>query len=80
MLIAGGYNWVDVRDVADAAIRSVEKGRKGEKYILSGNYAELTMLSELAGKITGEKTPTLIAPVFLLAKQLTASMVLLFNV
>ena len=65
MLIAGGYNWVDVRDVADAAICAVEKGRKGEKYILSGNYADLKALSELAGKITGKKTPTLIAPVFL---------------
>lgn len=65
MLIAGGYNWVDVRDVAGAAIHSVEKGRKGEKYILSGNYAELTTLSELAGKITGKKTPNLVAPVFL---------------
>lgn len=65
MLIAGGYNWVDVRDVAGAAIRSVEKGRKGEKYILSGNYAELTTLSEMAGKITGKKTPNKVAPVFL---------------
>lgn len=65
MLIAGGYNWVDVRDVAEAAIRSVEKGRKGEKYILSGNYADLTTLSEIAGKITGKTTPTMIAPVIL---------------
>ncbi len=65
MLISGGYNWVDVRDVADAAIRSVEKGRKGEKYILSGNFSSLLELSELAGKITGKKTPTLLAPVFL---------------
>ena len=65
MLVTGGYNWVDVRDVADAAICSVEKGRKGEKYILSGNYADLTELSETAGKITGKKTPSLTAPVFL---------------
>ena len=36
MLISGGYNWVDVRDVAAAAIQAMEKGRKGEKYILSG--------------------------------------------
>jgi dihydroflavonol-4-reductase len=65
MLVKGGYNWVDVRDVADAAIRSVEKGRKGEKYILSGNYADLTVLSATAGKITGKKTPSMTAPVFL---------------
>jgi dihydroflavonol-4-reductase len=41
MLISGGYNWVDVRDVAAAAIQSVESGRKGEKYILSGNFCSL---------------------------------------
>lgn len=65
MLISGGYNWVDVRDVAEAAISAVEKGRKGEKYILSGNFSDLKELSEIAGKITGKKTPTLLAPVFL---------------
>ncbi len=65
MLISGGYNWVDVRDVAEAAIRSVELGRKGEKYILSGTFCSLIELSEMAGKITGKKTPKLIAPVFL---------------
>jgi dihydroflavonol-4-reductase len=65
MLVSGGYNWVDVRDVAEAAIRSVEFGRKGEKYILSGNFCSLIELSEMAGKISGKKTPKLIAPVFL---------------
>ena len=65
MLISGGYNWVDVRDVAAAAIQSVESGRKGEKYILSGNFCHLKELSELIGRISGKKTPTLLAPVFL---------------
>jgi dihydroflavonol-4-reductase len=64
MLISGGYNWVDVRDVAAAAIRAVESGRSGEKYILSGNFCHLKDLSELIGKISGKKTPTLIAPLF----------------
>ena len=65
MLISGGYNWVDVRDVAAAAIQSVESGKKGEKYILSGNFCHLKELSELIGRISGKKTPTLLAPVFL---------------
>ena len=65
MLISGGYNWVDVRDVAKAAIQSVETGRKGEKYILSGSFCSLQDLSEIAGKISGKKTPKLIAPVLL---------------
>ena len=65
MLIRGGYNWVDVRDIAEAAIYSIEKGRKGEKYILSGNYLSLKELSALVASISKKKTPKLIAPVFL---------------
>jgi dihydroflavonol-4-reductase len=65
MLISGGYNWVDVRDVAAAAIQSVESGRKGEKYILSGNFCSLKELSEMTGRISGKRTPKRLAPVFL---------------
>jgi dihydroflavonol-4-reductase len=65
MLISGGYNWVDVRDVAKAAVKSVESGRKGEKYILSGNFCNLKELSEITGKISGKRTPKLLTPVFL---------------
>jgi dihydroflavonol-4-reductase len=65
MLISGGYNWVDVRDIATAAIQSIESGRKGEKYILSGNYCSLKELSGLIRKISGKKTPQFIAPIFL---------------
>ena len=31
-LVPGGYNWVDVRDVVNAAIQSIEKGKTGQKY------------------------------------------------
>ena len=65
MLISGGYNWVDVRDVTAAAIQSAESGRKGEKYILSGNFCTLKELSEITGKISGKATPKLLAPVYL---------------
>jgi len=65
MLIPGGYNWVDVRDVVAAAIQSVESGRKGEKYILSGNFHSLKELSEITGVISKKRTPKHLAPVFL---------------
>ena len=65
MLIPGGYNWVDVRDVAEAAIRAAEVGRNGEKYILSGTFSDLKNLSQLIGKISGRKTPEYIVPLFL---------------
>jgi dihydroflavonol-4-reductase len=42
-LVSGGYNWVDVRDVVSAAIQAIDLGRKGEKYILSGEYCSLLL-------------------------------------
>jgi len=42
--IAGGYNFVDVRDVADGIISAVNKGRIGEGYILSGNNVSIDEL------------------------------------
>jgi dihydroflavonol-4-reductase len=54
-LISGGYDWVDVRDVVKAAIVSVEKGEKGERYILSGHWKTLCELAELTYEISGER-------------------------
>jgi len=63
-LVSGGYNWVDVRDVVSASINAIESGRKGENYILSGEYCTLHELSEMISKISGCKIP-LIVPVSL---------------
>jgi dihydroflavonol-4-reductase len=38
VLVGGGYNYVDVRDVADSVVNSIEMGRKGETYCLTGSY------------------------------------------
>ncbi|OQX76774.1 MAG: hypothetical protein B6D61_08285 [Bacteroidetes bacterium 4484_249] len=62
MLVSGGYDWVDVRDVADAAIQALTKGKKGERYILSGNWYSLKELSEMIGKVSGNKTPKFVCP------------------
>ncbi len=56
-IIKGGYNWVDVRDVAAAAIKSVETGRKGEKYILSGEFSTLGELSVMISHFSGCRVP-----------------------
>ncbi len=65
MLIGGGYDWVDVRDIADGAIKAAEKGRVGERYILSGTWLNLKDLSVMIGKISNRKTPSFVAPAFL---------------
>lgn len=65
MLVPGGYDWVDVRDVVKGALYAVERGRKGEKYILSGHYSSLRELSEMISKVSGKKTPKFEAPMLL---------------
>lgn len=59
-LVNGGYNWVDVRDVASAAIQAIDSGRNGEKYILSGNFCNLKELSFLISKLSGCRIPKLV--------------------
>lgn len=49
----GGYNLVDVRDVAAATITALSKGRIGESYILSGNHSELADLFAMLRQISG---------------------------
>jgi dihydroflavonol-4-reductase len=65
MLVSGGYDFVDVRDVIEGAINAASKGRKGERYILSGGWLSLKDLSEKIQKLTRKKTTKLIAPIFL---------------
>jgi len=50
-----GYDFVDVRDVADAIINAVENGKKGENYFLtSGFFSTIEVLNFMA-KAAGKK-------------------------
>jgi dihydroflavonol-4-reductase len=62
MLVSGGYNWVDVRDVVQGAIASMDKGRIGYRYILSGHWVSLKGLSVTIGKIFNRRTPVFTGP------------------
>jgi dihydroflavonol-4-reductase len=62
MLVPGGYDWVDVRDVVQTAINAMEMGRRGESYLLSGTYMTLKELSLLVQEITPHKTPRVTVP------------------
>jgi dihydroflavonol-4-reductase len=61
-LVPGGYDWVDVRDVMCSAIAAMEKGRKGERYILSGHWMTLEQISELVSTITDHHTRRITCP------------------
>lgn len=64
-LVPGGYNWVDVRDVAEGAISAFERGIRGEKYLLSGTWMSLSDLSALIARLSGAKTPRSVMPFWL---------------
>jgi len=61
-LVAGGFDWVDVRDVADALIAAEERGRTGEGYLVSGQWRSLEDLARIATEATGVRAPRLTVP------------------
>ncbi len=64
-LVPGGYNWVDVRDVVRGAIMAMDKGRRGERYILGGKWVSVRDLARIVEKVTGKKTVKFMVPTLL---------------
>lgn len=62
VLVAGGFDWVDVRDVIEGAIRAEERASAGAKYILSGHWVSLRDLANLVEEITGVPAPSFVCP------------------
>jgi len=58
----GGYNFVDVRDVAQGLAAMGEKGRPGESYILSGEFMDCGSLIKTLAALNGRKAPTIPLP------------------
>ncbi len=52
-----GHSYVDVEDVAEGHILAEEKGKLGERYILSGENVSNRVLFEMVAKITGGRKP-----------------------
>jgi dihydroflavonol-4-reductase len=50
-----GYNFIDVRDLCDAAISAVKNGKSGQNYIIGGEYHMYLYIGELIGKQLGKK-------------------------
>jgi dihydroflavonol-4-reductase len=61
-LITGGFNWVDVRDVANAIATASHAGRRGSTYTVSGYWRSLGDLARLSGSVTGVRPPLLRLP------------------
>ncbi len=57
VLPAGGYDMVDVRDVARSIVQAISKGRNGQIYVLSGKYYSMKELARAVQRVTGKRVP-----------------------
>ncbi|MBM3701425.1 MAG: SDR family oxidoreductase [Actinobacteria bacterium] len=65
MTINGAYDFVDVRDVAVGHILAAEKGKTGEKYILSGQRVTMDEMMSMLNEISGIQPPKYKVPIWL---------------
>ncbi|MBT8452279.1 MAG: NAD-dependent epimerase/dehydratase family protein [Deltaproteobacteria bacterium] len=57
-------DYVDVRDVADGMISAAQKGRRGERYFLTGDVIPIMEMASLYGEVTGVKMPARALPLW----------------
>jgi len=58
--VKGGYDFVDVRDVAQGCILAAEQGVPGECYLLTGQYHEIREILGITAEMTGRKKPVVL--------------------
>lgn len=63
--VKGGYDFVDVRDVARGILTACDKAHAGECFILSGHYVSVPELFKLIAEATGRKPITTFLPLWL---------------
>jgi dihydroflavonol-4-reductase len=63
-LVAGGFDWVDVRDVVSTALAAGARGRSGERYLVSGHWLSIAELAREVARCTGVASPRFVAPLW----------------
>ena len=66
VLIDGGYDWVDSRDVAACALAAEKKGRSGENYLVSGHWLHIHEVARLVEELYGIRAPRMVLPAWLI--------------
>lgn len=62
LLIPGGFDWVDARDVAAAIVAAVTRGRAGQAYLISGHWVSIEQLARHCGRVSGRGRNRVILP------------------
>jgi dihydroflavonol-4-reductase len=65
VLVQGGFDWVDARDVAFGAIQAWLKAPQGRRYILSGHWMSVRDVARLVAQESGRSAPRLVVPLWL---------------
>jgi len=65
VLIDGGFDWVDARDIAECAIKAEETAAAGSRYLLSGHWLSMRDIASIAAGIMGNRVPSLVCPMAL---------------
>jgi dihydroflavonol-4-reductase len=55
--VGGGFDFVDVRDLADGMLSAWKQGRTGENYLLSGTRISIKELGQIVSALTGSTVP-----------------------
>jgi dihydroflavonol-4-reductase len=62
VMVGGGFDWVDVRDVVDAALRAGCEAPPGSRYLLSGHWVSNRRLASIVRSLTNASAVRLFVP------------------
>lgn len=65
ILVRGGFDWVDVRDVVEGALRAEKHASSGARYILSGHWTSIRDIASAVEVISGVCSPQFVVPIWL---------------
>ncbi|CAN5502096.1 NAD-dependent epimerase/dehydratase family protein [soil metagenome] len=74
--IPGGFEFVSASDLAEGHVLAMEKGRSGQRYILSTRFLTVDDLMEMLERITGRKRPRRLSPKIMMGIAHVSSFVL----